>query len=462
MPDAAPSVLTLTAPFHIFRSKGANRIRYQSASRISEGFDKDAAPTVGAICIAVHESSEDEEDGAVGDSIVALALVRGVAGVASGLVRATLTPIYRLPAAVPVADLQRKPVALGKIPPDFHSRLLSAETAQALVKHLEAFDPTLREWIAAVLGDAREFPEGVQQSRVEAKDAVQLAAQMANIELPADAFVSPPSESANETLLQTVLNAGYEHDLEEELLPLDLQRFDGKLVGDQRAASVAVFIDKNGGDKLMVMSVNKKPIELELGVDLLYWDQVHDAFTFVQYKRLEKFKSNDPHNGHEWAYARKGEITKQLALMPMGRQVAKLAADWRAFGTPFWFKFVRGDAGRKLDNKTLKGMYVPADWLRLAVEEDTFKVGPRGGFRLTYDNAKYVDRTTFAQLVSRGFVGTAGARSKAFKKLLQSKDRELIVAVRTEWQDDEDPELNDLSPEADGVARAVGFSNLPF
>ncbi|MFE4726132.1 hypothetical protein [Microbacterium sp. NPDC056736] len=461
MPDAVPPAHVRSAQIHMFRAKGARRITYLRATRISEGFDKNAAPTVGSIGVLVHDPSQDEDDNGEGDSIVALAVVRGIAGVASGLVRATLTPIYLLAGPVPVADLQKKPVALGIVPDDFHARLLPITTANALIDHLETLDPGVKAWIGSVLGEPREFPADVEQSRVEARDAVELAAQMAGIDLPADTFASPPAQSENETLLQTILNAGYEQDLEEELLPLDLQLFDGKLTGKQRAASVAVFVDETGNDKLMVMSVNKKPIELELGVDLLYWDQVHDAFTFIQYKRLEKVKSTGPHGGEEWAYGRRGEITKQLALMPVGRQMAKLAADWRAFGTPFWFKFVRGDAGAKLDGKTLKGMYVPADWLRLAVDEDTFKVGPRGGFRLTYGNAKYVDRRVFTELVSRGFVGTSGARSKRFKKLLHAKDRELIVAVRTEWQDDENSEIGD-EPDAVSGTGDPRLPQLPF
>jgi hypothetical protein len=186
------------------------------------------------------------------------------------------------------------------------------------------------------------------------------------------------------------------------------------------------------------MSVNKKPIEEELGVDLLYWDQVHDAFTFVQYKRLEKTNSADGSDRYEWAYRRKKEIEKQLALMPKGRENPKSAADWRAFDTPFWFKFVRGDAGRKLDGQTLKGMYVSADWLRLAMVDPTFKVGPRGGFRVTYQNAKYLGRNTFTQLISRGFIGTASTRSRAFQKVMLKggSDRELIIAVKAEWQED--------------------------
>lgn len=186
------------------------------------------------------------------------------------------------------------------------------------------------------------------------------------------------------------------------------------------------------------MSVNKKPIEEELGVDLLYWDQVHDAFTFVQYKRLERADSGDGSGAYEWVYRRKNEIEKQLDLMPKGREIPTKAADWRAFETPFWFKFVRGDAGRKLDGQTLKGMYVSADWIRLAMTDATFKTGQRGGFRVTYKNTKYLGRRVFTQLISRGFVGTASTRSKAFRKAMEKlgSDRELIIAIKTEWQDD--------------------------
>jgi hypothetical protein len=455
------------APLYLFRAKGANRISHMDASRISEAFAKEAAPTVGAICVAVHAGHDyfddlDDEDLPKGDAIIALAVVRGIAGVASGTVRATLTPIHPLAAPVPLGPLQNESVKLGDVPANFHSRKLDPAIAQTLIDHLSGLDPSVTIWLEQVFGEPRSFPPQVEQSRAEAKDAVQLAAQLAEIELPADAFVSPPAETEDETLLQTLLNAGYELDLEEELLPLDLQRFDGKLVGKQRAASVAVFTDKWDQKKLVVMSVNKKPIELELGVDLLYWDKIHDSFTFIQYKRLEKAPSHRPSGGSEWAYRRKEEIEKQLKLMPIGKASPAMAVDWRAFGTPFWFKFVRGDAGSVLDGKTLKGMHIPADWLRLAMKEETFKSGPKGGFRVTYDNAKYLGRTAFTQLVSRGFVGTAGARSKAFKKVLSSKKRELIVAVRTDWQKDEGPLGMTSAKEAAGSRVDVGRPELPF
>ena len=427
---------------YLVHAKGANRVSYTSAERISEAFDKNATPTPGSICALVRDG--DDESGA-GEFLIGLAVTRGVAGIASGALRATLSPIFRLRAPLEIEMLQEHGVSLGGMPLHFYARSLDRATIEALISYLAATDESLAPWLNSVLGIPRSFDDDVQQSRVEAQDAVMLAAQIAEIPLPADAFGASSVPQENETLLDTVLNAGYERDMEEELLPLDLQRFDGKLIARQRAASLTVFEDRTGQRKLLVMSVNKKPIEEELGVDLLYWDQVHDAFTFVQYKRLEKLDAHDGSGQYEWAYRRKGEIGKQLALMPGGREVPTDATDWRAFETPFWFKFVRGDAGRKLDGQTLKGMYVSADWLRLAMRDSTFKSGPKGGFRVTYDNAKYLGRGSFTQLIARGFIGTGSTRSKAFKKAMEKlgTDRELIIAIRTDWQKDDHDDPDD-------------------
>lgn len=435
---------------HLVHAKGANRVSYTSAERISEAFDKDATPTPGSICALVRDG--DDESGE-GEFLIGLAVTRGVAGIASGALRATLSPIFRLRAPVDVEILQENGVSFGEIPPHFYARPLDRTTIEALITYLSETDDALAPWLNSVLGTPRSFDDDVQQSRVEARDAVMLAAQIADIPLPADAFGASFVPQENETLLDTILNAGYERDMEEELLPLDLQRFDGKLIARQRAASLTVFEDRNGQRKLLVMSVNKKPIEEELGVDLLYWDQVHDAFTFVQYKRLEKLDTHDGSGHYEWGYRRRSEIKKQLALMPDGREVPRGAADWRAFDTPFWFKFVRGDAGRKLDGQTLKGMHVSADWLRLAMVDATLNSGPKGGFRVTYDNAKYLGRGSFTQLISRGFIGTGSTRSKAFKKAMEKlgTDRELIIAIRTDWQKDDqaDPDAQPDTQEAD-------------
>lgn len=148
---------------YLVRAKGANRISHMGASRISEAFDKDAAPTVGAICIAVQAGHDyfddlDDEDLAKGDVIIALAVVGGIGGAASGTVRATLTPIHRLSSPVPLGLLQNKPVELGDAPADYHSRKLNLGIAEALIDHLSSLDPSVTIWLAQVFGESRTFP----------------------------------------------------------------------------------------------------------------------------------------------------------------------------------------------------------------------------------------------------------------------------------------------------------------
>lgn len=413
---------------------GAGRMQ-SGADRISEAFGKDAAPSVGDLGLAFSYDESRDECVAIG-----IGLVRSIDGIASGTVRAGISPLLEFVAPLSMGELLGSSSAESlSVPQTYSSALVPSDRSREIFSNIIKLDPGVMPWLTAQFEAVIEYTENVQQSRVEAKDAVNLAAQIADVELPADAFQSEAAPTEPTTLLQTLISTSYEYDLEEELLPLDLQRFDGKLMPNQRSASMTVFEDRDRRKKLVVFSVNKKPIEEELGVDLLYWDFDHDAFTFVQYKRLEAEVSSDPRQGKDWVYKRRGELVNQLGLMPKGRSEGAASSDWRAMRTPFWFKFVRGDAGARLDQKVLKGMYVPADWLRLAVEDGSLATGPRGGFRISYQNAKYLRRSAFVELVSRGFIGTTSSRSKQFKKVIASlgRDRELIIAVKQSWDSDD-------------------------
>ena len=72
-------------------------------------------------------------------------------------------------------------------------------------------------------------------------------------------------------------------------------------------------------------------------------------------------------------------------------------------------------------------------------------------------NTKYLGRGAFTQLISRGFIGTASTRSQAFKKAMAKlgSDRELIIAIKTEWQNDTEDERAQTASDASSPA-------LPF
>lgn len=63
MPDKADA--DPPAPLYFFHAKGATKITYQNAAKITEGFDKHHAPSVGAIGVLVQtgyyfDDSDDE------------------------------------------------------------------------------------------------------------------------------------------------------------------------------------------------------------------------------------------------------------------------------------------------------------------------------------------------------------------------------------------------------------------
>ncbi|MFA0848515.1 hypothetical protein ABRP24_001250 [Curtobacterium sp. WHRI 8282] len=420
----------LSLRLFIYNAQGANQIEHMSVDRVTEVFGKNEAPSVGDVGVAL-QTDVDQHEKAV---VVALVQVFSISGVAAGAVRAALRPIYRFPLPIPLSELETANDKDGQnLLSNFSASFLAPAKTDRVLQILRTKDEGVGVWLDRLTQPELEYEAGIQQARIEARDAVSLAAQLAEIKLPADVFEVDQEGLADNDLLDSILNKAYEADLEEELMPLDLQRFDGILKVDQRAASASVFVDRNEKEVLAVFSVNKKLLEVELGVDLFYWDQVSDSFTFVQYKRLEREKAVD--GAAEWVYLRRGELKKQLNLMPRGKQQSPRSKDWRMVDSPFWFKFVRGDAARELDDKVLRGMYVPADWLRLALADDALQGGQRGGFRLTYDNAKYVTRTMFIELVKRGLSGTARKESMDFKKVLKAmgKNRQVIVAVKKEW-----------------------------
>ena len=66
----------------------------------------------------------------------------------------------------------------------------------------------------------------------------------------------------------------------------DLRRFDPEGVLRENGASTSLYRDNDV--ELLIANVNRRPLEHELGVDLLYWDLTANSYTLLQYKRLTK------------------------------------------------------------------------------------------------------------------------------------------------------------------------------
>ena len=407
---------------------------------VTEIVNADYAPPVGALLVGIVDVARREL------AVEALGIVKSVARVAQGRRRIRIEPLL-LMEALSVDDLlsQLDKKVRGRIdragwPLELRPTKLPATAADAVLTLLQK-DALVREWLTS-LNDAQPAAGERLQEIQESRDAIGLALEIADLPGLDQAVFSRPSQGlAPEDVIASVIKSAHLADNEEDLIPEDLRRFEKDTHTTLVAGHVAQF---RGRDyELTVFNVNKKPFEVALGVDLIYWDTVHNIFTLVQYKRLD---ADQPEGGvKDWVYKNEAELRRQLALMVTPSSVVKSAADWR-MTSPYWFKFVRRDAARFQDTKLLKGIYVPADYLRLALDDGSLRTGPQGGFRVSYDNVKRLTRATFSELIRRGLIGTMSTQSADLVSVigdLSASGRSAIVAIKSRWEESEPLETVD-------------------
>lgn len=242
----------------------------------------------------------------------------------------------------------------------------------------------------------------------EQKDAVDLAARLAGVDLERFAI----------------------RDHEDDLLAVDLRRFDDQ--SHIKAIAGSATIVENDRTKLLVVNVNRKPLEITHGVDLVYYDLDRDIGTVVQYKRLTQGSRDQP-----WSYSDESELVRQLNLMDLSpADSTKTITNWRLTASPNFFKFMREDSFHD-GQEVLSGMYVAADYLKLGIDTNAFRDGPKGGFRLHSGNCTYLTTTAFVDLVSRGLLGTLGDdRSRLIEAIrAMAQSNQVLLALREDRSD---------------------------
>jgi hypothetical protein len=264
------------------------------------------------------------------------------------------------------------------------------------------------------------------------RDAVTLAIDLSGVEAPNELLYAPGDGFDATAPFGATFNPLWVTDTEDDLLAEDLRRFDPDSKLQMPRAGIARFTNDRWA--LTVMNVNRKPLEKVLGVDLVYWDELANIFTLVQYKRLTRRGTARKDENQRWSFTHREDLAKQLARMNLGPYEPVDSRDYRMTPSPFWFKFVRQEDFSPGDPFVLRGMYVPADYLRLALEDDSLRTGPRDGFELTSSNTRYLPREPFVELVRRGFAGTtrAGASEVVALADQRSQTHAVVLALKTD------------------------------
>lgn len=188
------------------------------------------------------------------------------------------------------------------------------------------------------------------------------------------------------------------------------------------------------GRRLTVANVGGDKPERQMGVDLIYWREVPDAFVLVQYKRLGK-------EGSAWRYRPSADSNFKKELERMRTVMADLTkmaasptepAAYRLMDEPFFFKFCHPIQPTRRPGELMKGMYVPLAYWDV-MDGSGVLTGPKGGVSVGYDNVpRWLSNSLFAELVGDAWLGTSGKASTHLAALIRSSlglGRSVVLGV---------------------------------
>ena len=214
---------------------------------------------------------------------------------------------------------------------------------------------------------------------------------------------------------------------EPSLIDHDLRTFPG-MHGAQAREDTYVFEDRQ--HRLEVMNVNATTVEAATGVDLIYYNHRYRSIVAVQYKRMvdeqgTRLASID---------SRLPSQLEKMARVEGLNTAAEGPVDYRLGPATCFVKLARSNASARTVGELVKGLYVPAAYVRQLLTADLLK-GPRGGAAITHNNlGRWLNNTDFAMLVRDGWIGSAGVtvtdiRDFVAEQLRQS--RSIVVAIHT-------------------------------
>lgn len=226
---------------------------------------------------------------------------------------------------------------------------------------------------------------------------------------------------------------------EDQMVVNDLQNLPGFDVIKTYTYGAAVFESDETSERLTVILANRLPLEEQTGTDLIYFNETYQSFVMVQYKAMERAdrKSGIPLYLYRLPDAQlKEEIGRMDTLLGALKTCAPNTdiGGFRLTENPFFLKLCPRLIFNPDDVSLMRGMYLPLDYWKL-LENDPGIKGPKGGLRITYNNAKrYFNNTSFTTVVSKAWVGTTPNQSQVLQDVIRTTletGKAIAVAIKT-------------------------------
>lgn len=301
---------------------------------------------------------------------------------------------------------------------------IPAGTWKACRAAIAAIDPECAAVIASLAPQSSLRHTKARRLQWEERDAVLLGLELSGIKRPWMTLPRSPGAHFLDALSRAEVS-------EDRLIEHDASRFPGWIPTSERPAVSKTFGDGTGRT-VTVINVNRDPIELTTGVDLIYYREDTDSFVLVQYKRLR----NEPPN---WVFRPAGDASwkKEVGRMEMvlaasGRPQRLIPRDYFLEQSPFFIKLCRPTTINRSSRDLASGLYLSLDYWKV-LESAPESRGPRGGVAIGYHNAqKWLTSTLFIELIKRDWLGSSEGTSALLRgHLTRSIDagRSTVIAV---------------------------------
>lgn len=252
-------------------------------------------------------------------------------------------------------------------------------------------------------------------------------AQEDAIQTAMDAFGIRGNALPDEVVLKHGASSGLgligAHLYEDNVVHADASHLPGFDAIAQDVTGRAVF--QKGGERLVIYTANKLPLERMLGVDLIYINEIRGNVVMVQYKMLEEDKKAKG----DWHFRPDKQLRDEIARMKIPA-IEEVALDYRLSRNPFFFKFVK----RKIVDDSHQSFLVSLDHLIHILASPAAK-GPKGGVRMSYEalDGTYLREADMTELIRSGYVGTHGAETTALATIIDAvaKGNKALVLA---WQ----------------------------
>ena len=186
---------------------------------------------------------------------------------------------------------------------------------------------------------------------------------------------------------------------------------------------------RKGVETLEIYTANRRQLERVFGVDLIYLNLTRQNIVMVQYKMLERTTLTG--GERDWIYRPNNDLNIQIKRMQRFSKNHLLGEyEYRLNSQIFYLKFVKRGA-----RSGTAAIIIPVDHYK-RLRSDPASVGPRGGFRISFDGlgGRYLRQEAFLNLIRSGYIGSPSTTTDHLVALMRAAvegNRAVVAAIQS-------------------------------